>query len=272
MIKGILTDREMEVIRKKLAGDKLSQLDSNVLTRSVRPKLKAIKNIDGGDLLRKLKYNQKSISIENKIKELILRNVKDVESIILYGSAVHTNYSEYNDLDVIIVTERRYWKSWKEKNELVQKIKDLGINLDVQLIDKKTLLYEYPHSPSLIYQLSYSKIIYGKIKLPKRIKIHKYDLLMKLDWSEVFDQDNESKELYLAIRNTILVELLLRKIVNNNVLKQKVEEYLGRILAMNLKKGNASKMEKALARNYLNKLNKEVTDEIKNSKWENLIL
>ena len=65
----VLTDKEIEVINKKLLGEKLSQQDSNYLSRYVRPKLREINLIDAKTLLSKLKYCQKALAIENKIKE-----------------------------------------------------------------------------------------------------------------------------------------------------------------------------------------------------------
>ena len=60
MIKSnIFTKRELEVIDKKMKNKKLTQVDSNYLTRFIRPKLKEMVSIDPEFLLDKMEYNQK---------------------------------------------------------------------------------------------------------------------------------------------------------------------------------------------------------------------
>ena len=105
----ILTAREMEVINKKLNNKRLTQLDSNILTRAIRPKLRQIMNIEADYLLKRLSYNPRYRVIENKIKNIILSNITKVEAIILMGSAVQTSYNEYNDIDIIVITKKRVW-------------------------------------------------------------------------------------------------------------------------------------------------------------------
>ena len=72
----ILTRMETEVIEKKLKNRRLTQQDSNYLSRYVRPKLREIKSIDATDLLERLKYNQKIPAIEKKIRNIILKKIK----------------------------------------------------------------------------------------------------------------------------------------------------------------------------------------------------
>src|SRR3989338_1300392 len=96
----ILTGRENEIIDKKTKGLSLTQNESNILSKTIRPKLKEISQINAPLLLNKIEYNQKSKSIENKIKKIILNNISKVDSIIICGSAIQTNYKEYNDIDI----------------------------------------------------------------------------------------------------------------------------------------------------------------------------
>ena len=65
MAKDILTKKELEVINKKITGEKLTQQDSNYLSRYIRPKLKKISQIEAKKLLNLISYNQKKNSIEN---------------------------------------------------------------------------------------------------------------------------------------------------------------------------------------------------------------
>ena len=111
----LITKREAEVINKKLQHKKLTQQDSNYLSRYVRPKLREMTEIDSRLLLNKLEYNQKIPAIERYIKNLILKNIKYVSSIVIYGSAIYNNYKNYNDIDVLVAVKKKTWKKLGEK-------------------------------------------------------------------------------------------------------------------------------------------------------------
>ncbi len=269
----ILTKREMEVINKKMNNKRLTQLDSNILTRAVRPKLRQIINIDAEYLLNRLSYNPRHRAIDNGIKNLILSNIKNIEAIILVGSIVQTSYQEYNDIDVIVVTKERIWKKKYKREKIIrdleEKAKKIGLKLDVQIISKKSLLASYHNNPSLIYQLKDHKVIYGKINIPKKIELSKLDLLMKLDWSDS-SEESSGKEIYEYIRNLWLVRLLMKRIVDNSKLSAELVNELGKELILRLKNDLASKLEKRVALNYLIRLLKETEKELKEAKWEKI--
>lgn len=271
----ILTPREIEVINKKLNNKKLTQLDSNILTRSVRPKLKQIVEIDAHSLLARLSYNPAHIAIENKIKKIILAEIKETEFIILIGSVVQTNFTNYNDIDVIVVTKEKTWGEKYEKenitSDLERKARKDGLNLDLQIISKKAFLNSCSSNPSLIYQLKDHKVIYGKIKIPKNIETSKLELRMKLDWSEPSGEQS-GKEIYENIRNLWLVKLLSKKIVDNYRLNSELINELGKELLLKLKKNKASGLEKKFALSYLTRKLKETEQELKEAKWEKIKL
>ena len=271
---NILTEMEKEIINKKIKGISLTQNESNILSKFVRPKLKEMSQINSSMLLNKLEYNQKASPIENKIKKIMLENVPQVGSIIICGSAVQNNYKEYNDVDVIIATKKILTKSQKEKNELIKKVEKAGknenINLDVQIYAKNSILKQYPHSPSLIYQLKDSKTIYGKLRVSKKIALSSLDLRMKLDWSEGLSIYSRSDEIYYAIRNAMLILLLMNKKVDNYELRKNLINILGEDLAVKLRSNQASKPEKMLALNYLNLMVNYLETELKNNKWEKI--
>jgi len=271
----ILTPRELEVIKKKLKNEKITQLDSNILTRSIRPKLKEIISINANYLLERLSYNPKNRAIENQIKKTILKNIVQVEAIIVIGSAIQTSYNKYNDIDIIIVTKNKIWDKIYEREEIIYNLekdsKKIGLNLDIQIISKKALLNSYSKNPSLIYQLKDYKVIYGKINIPKKIELSKLDLLMKLDWSEPTHK-LDGRELYECIRNLWLVKLLMKKVIDNEKLYSEIINELGRNLIIKLKNNKASKLEKILALNYLIDMVKETEKELKGEKWEKIVL
>ena len=79
MIKSnIFTNKELEVVDKKMKNKKLTQVDSNYLTRFIRPKLKEMVSIDSKFLLDKMEYNQKIKSIEKRVRKIILRSIKRI--------------------------------------------------------------------------------------------------------------------------------------------------------------------------------------------------
>lgn len=271
---SILTERELVAINKRISNKKLTQQDSNCLSRFVRPKLKKMSKIDSEYLLKRLEYNPKSITIEKNIIKYVLSNIKDVKSIIIYGSAITSGYTEYRDIDTLIVTKKKLWENYWRKNEMIEELEKkaeaLGLKLDIQIIDESTIKNIYSSNISLIYQLKDSKIIYGNIKLPKKIEIPKMNIKMKLDWSEL--ESSLGEEIYNCIRNTLLIRLIMNKIVDNNLLSKSLIDELGKNLIFKLRGNTASKTEKKMATEYLNHINNLTLNEIKKAKWEKIVI
>jgi len=147
------------------------------------------------------------------------------------------------------------------------KAQKCGINLDIQIMQKQEFYAEYPSSPTLIYQLKDSKIIYGEVKIPNKTSIHNIDLKMKLDWSEIEDIEPKGTDIYIALRNVILVRLLLNKIVDNQKLKESLNNEIGKNLINKLKNNKESKIERRIALNYLKELLKMTREEIRGNLW-----
>ncbi len=270
----ILTEREMGIIEKKLTGVSLTQNESNILSKTIRSKLHEISKINAEELLCKIEYNQKTAAIENKINEIVLASVPHVKAIIICGSAVQTNYKEYKDIDLIIVTRKILTTDKRKKEKLIEKVETAGkeenLNLDIQIYAEKSIISQYSHSPSLIYQLKDSKVIYGKFKIGNRINLSSLDLRMKLDWSEGLNINSGGNEILYAIRNAMLVLLLMNQKVDNYELKKSLVNSLGAELVYKLRNNSALKLEKKLALNYLNLMIKHLEDELKNAKWEKI--
>lgn len=279
MIKlDILTDNENKVLNKKLNYKSLSQVESNYLSRAIRPKLQMLEKSKEkvGSILRRISYNQKGLAIENKIKLLALKLVKSTEAIIVYGSAIQTNYTSYGDIDILIITRGKSWNNEKEKYKLIKEIKEeackCDLNLDIQLLEKRDFYSGYSASPDLIYQLKDHKLIYGKLSIPEEINLSKLNLNMKLDWSNIENITPTGKEIYRAIRNAFLVGLLANKIVDNEKLKEALSEQLGNYLLEKLKNNMESNLERKFALAYLKELSQKIRQEIKEAKWEKIEL
>ncbi|MBS3079451.1 nucleotidyltransferase domain-containing protein [Candidatus Pacearchaeota archaeon] len=273
MVKSVIfTKRELEVIHRKMNNTKLNQTDSNYLSRFIRPKLKEIGSLDAKYLLDKMEYNQKIKSIENKIKKIILSSLNDVDSIILYGSVIQNNYKNYNDIDIMIVTKSKIYKKeidkYKKIKEIKNILKDNSIVSDIEIISKENLIKSYKNSPTLIYELKDHKVIYGDIKIPKKIELYNIDLHMKLDWSDIYDPRPSGKEIYSALRNTLVVRLLLSKIIDNKRLKESLYEELGKNLIERLKNNKQSNEEKRYALHYLKNLIEDTRKQIRGGLWE----
>ena len=273
---NILTKTEEKIIKKKIKGASLTQNESNILSKYIRPKLREIRKINPDEILNKIEYNQKAKAIEKRIKKIILKNLEKVESIIIYGSAIQTNYKIYKDIDVLIITRKKQWKYSADKYgkilNLIKIAKESELNLDIQIIDKKSFYSQYQHSPSLIYQLKDSKAIYGKIKLPSNLELSKLDLRMKLDWSDIDDEESNGEDIYQALRNVMLVKLLLNKVIDNSMLNKNVQKEIGERLIERLKNNVASKLEKRLVLMYIKKLSEETDRRIVEAKWEKMLL
>lgn len=270
----IFTKNQLEVMKKRIANKKLTQMESNYLSRSIRPKLREMASMDANLMLNRMEYNQKIKSIENKIKKTILWSVKGVEAIILYGSAIQNNYKDYNDIDILIVTRNKIApikERIKKSIEIKKILKESSINADIQIIDKKTIEKIHNRQPSLIYQLKDHKVIYGNLKLKNKVEIYRIDLRMKLDWSYIEDNP-EGVEIYKALRNTILVRLLLNKIVDNQKLKESLYEELGKNLIERLKNNQESKLDKKIALIYLKNLLEKTEKDVEGELWEKIEL
>jgi len=232
--------------------------------------------INAQSLLQRIEYNRKSMPIEKKIKKIILNNVESVGAIILYGSVIQNNYNNYNDIDVLVITKNRVWDKLWQKYKKIEEVREIakamGLNLDLQIIDKNLFYYQCSSNPSLIYQLKDSRTIYGKVRNQSKVEISKMNLRMKLDWSYVDNRVKDSNEIYQAIRNTLLVRLLLNKIVDNGMLYQELINTLGINLLTRLKMNKASKLERKLALEYLSDLNKKTEKEVLEAKWEKIVL
>jgi len=273
MTQEILTKRELNVVDKKLKNKKLTQQDSNYLSRYVRPKLKAMSLIDSKALLNKLEYNQKTPAIEKYIKNLILKNIKHVSSITIYGSAIYNNYKNYNDIDVLITVKKQSWKKLREKYLKINKLRKEAkrYRLDLELYTDRSIYLSYPSNPSLIYQLKDRKTIYGTLKIPSKIEIPKLEIRMKMDYSMI-DENPSGLDIYKAIRNLWLVNLILNKTVDNLKLKNIIEDELGKNLINRLRLNNCSKTDKKIAILYLNQSLKNKLKEINKAKWEKIAL
>ncbi|MBS3075179.1 nucleotidyltransferase domain-containing protein [Candidatus Pacearchaeota archaeon] len=275
----VLTKREIETINKRLLGKPLNQQDSNYLSRFVRPRLRQILKINTEHILNQIEYNHKSHAIEKKIKKILMEELKEIKAIILFGSVVQTNYSNYRDIDCITMLEKPFWNKLHEKYKKINSIKKIfekhEINIDLQIYDKQTFNDSKNSNISLMYQLHDSKIIYGKVEIPKKYEIRKMDLRMKLNYSIFEDSEYnhiKGQEIYEDIRGIILIRLLINKIIDNQKLNQETYDEISKNLAVKLRNNEENSVEKRIAILHLKRLIKETYDRLNQIKWEKIEL
>ena len=133
------------------------------------------------------------------------------------------------------------------------------------------MLKQYPHNPSLIYQLTDSKIIYGKLKLPKKIELYNVDLRMKMDWT-MEDANLRGIEIYKALRNVFLVRLIMNKIISNQKLNDSINREIGETLINKLKGNKESKKEREIAMYYLRNLVSDTYKNLGGNLWEKRVV
>lgn len=269
----VLTDKEIEIIRKKTANEKITQYESNRLSKSIRPKLRQMVEIDAKNILEFISYKPKVKAIENNIKNCILNNINSIDSITLFGSAIITNYLSYNDIDLLIIVKNKFWKNLGGKYDEIIKLKEIlkakRIKADIEIYEKEDFIQSYPSNPSLIYQLKDKKTIYGRLNLPSEIYLSPLELRMKLDYS-IIEKNARGNEIYKAIRNLALINLILKKIIDNKRLNEDMSNELGINLINSLKLNRESKMQREMARIYLTEMVRRTIGKLKEAKWEKI--
>jgi len=175
-------------------------------------------------------------------------------------------------LDVLVIVTKKFWKKLGEKYQKILEIKkESGLNLDLEIYDKETFRDSYHLNISLIYQLKDMKVIYGNLKLPSKIEIPKIELRMKADYS-ILDGEATGLEIYRAIRNLILINLIISKKIDNKQLIKSLYDEIGIVLANNLKSSRESAIERRIALLHLKRLLDFTLKNLQEAKWEKIKL
>ena len=80
------------------------------------------------------------------------------------------------------------------------------------------------------------------------------------------------EDIYNALRNIVLVRLLLNKIIDNNKLKQALNDELGKNLINKLKNNQESKVQREIALMLLRELEEKTRNELGRPSWEKIEL
>ncbi len=145
---------ELKIIEKQLLGVSLKLSERTRLSRDIRKKFQAIDELSNFSLEFNLKKGSEIKYIIEETKEIILENkhFKEIEKIILFGSAAENQMTLMSDIDIAVVFSKISKKdSGKFRIEISSKTND---RVDIQVynflsnkikkeIDKKgRIIYE----------------------------------------------------------------------------------------------------------------------------------
>ncbi len=285
-LEPILSNKEIEVVLKRLNNRHITQTESNYLSRSIRPKLKSAEYAANNNVLSLLGYRRRRYERENGIlrkkiigslqKNLQLMNlsVKNIKAVVLFGSYVRNSHINYRDIDAMIAVNKKIWKTSAQRNKLEKNIEsNIGIETDVNLVVYRELIRILPYNPFLQTELEHHEVIFGKINLPSKIIINKqylYGKLLEIEYVMELGKDIKARYIYNAIRNCLAIDLFLKKIVNNKLIIGIIEKNIGKLTADNLMDNRATLLQRHIALKYLEYLYNKLREELKSAKNSNL--
>ena len=277
-LEPILSNREIEVVLKRLDNEHITQTESNYLSRSIRPKLKSAEFAVSAELLSLLDYRRKRYEREDSLlKEKIIKAVKkgladDIKAIILFGSYIRNSHTNYRDIDVMVVLNNKTWKNSAEKHRLEMAIESsIDVKTDINLIVYDELISLLPYSPLLQTELEDYNIVYGDIKLTKKIIIDKeylYKRLLEVEYVLELGKNIKPKYIYNAIRDCLSIELFLKKMINNKLIMQTIKNNIGKSTVESLMDNKADLIQKDIALKYLKYLYTKLEAALKNEQKE----
>ncbi len=97
--------REQEIIRKQLAGERLLQWERNILSRSIRKKLKVVGKLAEFKEEFSLEHNADNKKIIEDAKNKILESEwkENIAAIMLFGSFADGTFTKRSDIDLAVV-------------------------------------------------------------------------------------------------------------------------------------------------------------------------
>ncbi len=271
-LEPILSNKEIEVVLKRLNNKHITQTESNYLSRSIRPKLKSAEFAASTHLLSLLNYRRKRYEREDnllrkKVTNAVQNIIHNVKAIIIFGSYVRNHHTNYRDIDIMMILNKKIWKNSAEKYRLETGIeKAIGLKTDINLVVHNELLSLFPYSPLLQSELEDHKVIYGNTRLKKSLIINKtylYRRLLEAEQIIELGKSIKSKYIYNSIRNCLSIGLFLKKIVDNRLIIKMIENNIGKSTANSLLNNEANSVERDIALRYLKYLYSKLEEVLK---------
>lgn len=107
-VRKLFGKKEIEITIKQLKGENLTQSQRNVLSRSIRPKLKVIKDLYQFKDEFDIEKNQENKIMINKAKNIILNDSlnDNILAILLFGSFADSTYTKRSDIDICVIFKK----------------------------------------------------------------------------------------------------------------------------------------------------------------------
>jgi predicted nucleotidyltransferase len=104
IIRKLFGERELKIIEKQLLGVKLTQSEKNRLSRDIRIKLEAVKELSKYQDEFKLKKGTKNKKLVKAVLEAIKNSelFPKIKRIILFGSAAENELTLLSDIDIAV--------------------------------------------------------------------------------------------------------------------------------------------------------------------------
>ncbi|MBI4148884.1 nucleotidyltransferase domain-containing protein [Candidatus Woesearchaeota archaeon] len=271
-LEPILSNKEIEVVLKRLQNKHITQTESNYLSRSVRPKLRSAEFAASSGLLsllgyRRKKYERNDRLLREKVVKSVGANIKDVQAIILFGSYVRNGHTDYRDIDVMIVVRKKLWKGLAEKRRLEANIeRGIDARTDINLVDYGELRNILPYSPLLQTELEDHKLIYGDIALKEKVIIDRaylYRKLLETEYVLELGRKIRPRYVYNAMRNCLSIKLFLKGVIGNKQIIKTIEDNIGRSTAESLMEDKSDSLQRDIALKYLEYLYNGLMESLK---------
>jgi predicted nucleotidyltransferase len=153
-IRKLFGKRELIIIEKQLKGVKLKPSEKTRLSRDIRAKFKAIKELIPYEEEFKLKYKEKIKEKIKNLKKTILESKyhPNIKKIILFGSITENQLTLESDIDIAVE-----FKKINSKEATEFRIKILGRieeNIDIQVYNTlpKKIKKEIDKKGKIIYE------------------------------------------------------------------------------------------------------------------------
>ncbi len=103
----LFTARDVQIIKKQIMGDKLTQPERNRLSRTIRPRLECIKEISEFHEEFGLRHNQQHRRIMDLAVKIILQDelIEKIRAILLFGSFANKTHTHQSDIDICVLLE-----------------------------------------------------------------------------------------------------------------------------------------------------------------------
>ncbi len=169
-IRKLFGKREIEIMKKQLAGMSLTQSERNRLSRDIKPKLECVKELAVFQEEFALKKNQENKNLIAKVVDIILQDEThdSIKAILLFGSFADNSFTQRSDIDICVVFKKDI--SVKEATAFRIRISgQLSEKIDIQVFNtlpqkiKRTIarnhkvLYYGKEHDSLQFSIQYLK-------------------------------------------------------------------------------------------------------------------